>query len=493
MDKSQISAIAEMKAVLAEDWESIRQLRPQSESTFIAFARNRGIEVKGVLQGDPGRLHAEGRLCADELDQAGQPLFHPFRVYPLHILSNPHRGALPGVSEEANAIADLAILLEPVYWPNLVGKYSRDVGITEDEYWDVRSKYQIRVKSLLKELDLPYWSKQHELLRIEALWLDRNADLYVLLRLSKWERREALTGRISGALWIRHMAEVIRRGFEIVFGIQWEEEDRASGEWMPGGRKLSYGSERPLDSPIRSGPYISYRYGLRTGSAVRWYVEGETEYGLVTGLLGEPSVLGVEVLNLRGQIGNGSHALGLEGLLKEDCELRRFSILTFDTDGPFGPRDRRSDTVRTVQSLARQDLFVGSIDFNDPDLEFANFSLEELVEIAAQFDEERGFAADCVRNADWNGVASGKGLEKRYREVSSSKKNLKSVRFGALLAEWAAKHPVHPHSKESRRILQSAFAARSASTSNYDRQRERFTFDPETLKLVERKKSPADS
>jgi hypothetical protein len=75
--------------------------------------------------------------------------------------------------------------------------------------------------------------------------IDPNRELYLLLRLSTWEQREKLEGKISWALWIRHIAQVIRRGFEEAQGLQWPEEDQA----FTSARKRMLGSERLLDVP----------------------------------------------------------------------------------------------------------------------------------------------------------------------------------------------------------------------------------------------------
>jgi hypothetical protein len=70
----------------AQDLEMLRQNRLMGESAFITFARDRGIAVSGVVTGDLIDLHKRGWLASDGLDHHGGPLFHPFRLYPLHCI-----------------------------------------------------------------------------------------------------------------------------------------------------------------------------------------------------------------------------------------------------------------------------------------------------------------------------------------------------------------------------------------------------------------------
>jgi hypothetical protein len=92
----------------SEDLELLRQNRLLKESAFIRFAGDRGTPVFGVIEGDPGEFNRRGWLPHDGLQQDGRPLFHPFRVYPLHRIleacklnitasSSLNRKAMPGL------------------------------------------------------------------------------------------------------------------------------------------------------------------------------------------------------------------------------------------------------------------------------------------------------------------------------------------------------------------------------------------------------------
>jgi len=317
--------------------------------------------------------------------------------------------------------------------------------------------------------------KVHEALRFGAFWMDENRELYVLLRLSSWEQRERLRGRISGALWIRHLAEVLRRGFEEAHRTQWAEEDQAFEHWLPGSRVRLFGSQRPFDDPLRSKPFLAYQFGLLTRSALRWYVEGETEYYAILHVLREPSVLGVELVNLRGQIAKekNSAARKLEDALKDDLAQRRFSVISFDRDVEANER--------AIRRQVEQDHIVGLVDANDPDFEFANFSLDELVEITALMDERLGFKGGKIRNADWNGIGRAGALAERYRKLSARRCSLKGKEWGEALAAYAIEHPDHPQTSTKRPFLRTVSAAVWAWNSNYSFRKECFTFDPKTF------------
>ncbi|MGA3242429.1 MAG: hypothetical protein ABSG03_39795 [Bryobacteraceae bacterium] len=321
-------------------------------------------------------------------------------------------------------------------------------------------------------------------MRTEAAGLDNNSELYVLLRLSTWMQREALKGRIAGAMWIRHMAEVIRRGFEELHAERWLEEDQAFGQWHSGGRKRVFGSERPLDDGLQSKPYIAYRFGLFTGSAVHWYVEGDTEYHAAFHILREPPKMGIELTNLRGNIASQKKnaARNLEDSLKEDKALRRFSMISFDCDVP--------ENVRTIQCQIRDDNIVGAIAGHKPDFEFANFTVQELAEVAARIDEADNFDGNAVRKTDFSGINSGRKFERKYLEVSARKRPLKGKKWGKALAQYAIEHARRPDDGTERPLLQEIRAAMLGWNSNYDFHKENFQIDSTSFLLIPRASGP---
>ncbi|WP_373508489.1 hypothetical protein [Thiocapsa sp.] len=276
------------------------------------------------------------------------------------------------------------------------------------------------------------------------------------------------------------MAEMIRRAFEEIHGVEWPEEDCAFGWWRPGARENFYGSSRPLDDVLEARPRLAANYGLTTGSSVRWYVEGDTEYYAILAMIPEPSKVGIELVNLRGNIVSerANIALKLADGLDSDCAHRRFSILSFDLDV--------AANAKAVSKHIENKRVVGYIAAHKPDFEFANFTLDELIEIAARLDESLRFPGATVREADWGGIQNAREFGQRYEAVSERRgRPLKGEDWGRSLAEYAGEHPRWPSSDEERPFWGELRAALQGRTANYDWQRRRFCFDPHTFELVE--------
>ncbi len=253
-----------------------------------------------------------------------------------------------------------------------------------------------------------------------------------------------------------------------------------------------FGTERPLDDELRSKPYLAWEYGLFTGSVVRWYVEGDTELYAILEVLPEPSKIGIELVNLRGgfESGQSNVALKLRDLLKEDRALRRFSIISFDLDVKAN--------VKAIRRQVEQQNIVGFIAPHRPDFEFANFTIRELVEVAARIDEAKGVSGDAVRNADWAGVNDGKAFEAKYMAVSARRpRGLKGDEWGRALAASAVEHPNRSDDGSDRPLWREIRAALRGRIAHYDSQKEQIGFDPDTFEQVDlpttaARRSPAE-
>lgn len=495
-------------AAWAEHLELLRQNGLLSESRFISFAKDRGVAVRGVVTGDPGDLFRKGWLTSDGVDAEGQPLFHPFRIYSLRQVLALYRrpftvsqpldpGNLTRFVEqmvelaptteqivtrggEVNRVVNLAILVEPVYWPRIVGRLSMSGLLAENTFRAHMDGYRTMVRDLVAGLDPDEWMNAHESLRIEAARMDEDDALYRLLRLSLWSRREKLKGPVAGALWLRHIAEVLRRAFEDVHEQRWPEEDQAFGWWQPGARARWYGSDRLFDHTLESRRNVSWEYGLMTGSAVRWYVEGETEYFAVLEALPDASRIGVELENLRGALGTGRRnaPLGLRDWLAEDRRQKRFSMISFD-------RDVKA-SVKVIRRQIQTGNLVGMVFAHEPDFEFANFAVDELVEVAARIDEKHGVSGEALRAADWSSVRYGGAFEHRYLETSARKpRGLKGEEWGRALCVFADEHPRRSNDGSERPFWRAVGIALRSRGVHYDRDTERYRLDPETLERAE--------
>lgn len=476
-----------------------------SEPQFLSFARDRGLPVSGVVHGDPGRLAQLGLLCPDGVDYDGNPLFHPFRIYPLHntlsiltpriaptaslnsesllkltqlfIRHLPSTERIEALTRDWNNVVRLVVLLEPLYWPGIVE--TRHLPLCDEaEARRLLDTYRADVQVLVRSLDPSFWATVHKYLCLDANELDSNTHLYILLRASAWHERNLLRGGVSGALWIRHMAEVLRRAFEEVHDQPWPEEDKFRGYWPKGAREFVYGAERPLDDTLAAKPYIAHSFGLFTGSAVRWYVEGETEYYAALEIFPDIQRFGVELVNLHGGIGTGKNntPLRLESMLREDQAHRRFSQVSLDGDVQAA--------LRFIRTQLKKGNVVGKVTVHRPDFEFANFDLTELVEIAAKLDESYGYSGEQVRHAKWLGVEKMTVFQSQYRQVSMRKpESLKGEDWGRALSRYAIEKPLCPDGK-SRPLWGNLRAAIHAWSVHYDLHQKNHRLDPETFELV---------
>ena len=117
--------------------------------------------------------------------------------------------------------------------------------------------------------------------------------------------------------------------------------------------------------------------------------------------------------HLRGVIGadRDNIALKLGDWLKEDRTFRRFSMISFDADVEAN--------VKAIRRQVERKHVVGDIAAHQPDFECANFTIQELAEVAARLDEANGRSGDALRNGDWTGIVNGRAFERRYKELSA--------------------------------------------------------------------------
>jgi hypothetical protein len=161
--------------------------------------------------------------------------------------------------------------------------------------------------------------------------------------------------------------------------------------------------------------------------------------------------------------------------------VRRFSFISFD-------RDVRSNEKIIRRQVERGSL-VGLVNALKPDFEFANFTLEKLVEIAAQFDEERGFSGEALRKNDWTGIVSGGQFEETYAKIwARDVSTLKGEEWGRALARYALEHPKRRDNGVERPFVGEIRAALHAWNTNYDYHEKNLEISPDTFALVHREK-----
>ena len=485
----------------SEEYSSIRQNNLMKESQIINFAKERGVPLSGVVTSDPKKFLAMDWISSDGVNEINLNLFHPFRIYPFHVaiemcrlnifasssinrdsfkefLSNscdflPSLDFIKEMVRKANDIVDLAILLEPIYWSKLTNKIKISTSNDLEEHEYKVNQYKMCILPFIKDLDPEVWSKHHENLRIAAAKLDNNIELYLLLRTSPWAKREKIVGQIGGALWLRHIAEVIRLAFTEVHNINWPEEYEAYGIWYKGAKERIYGTEKPIDNNLLTKPHLAFEFGVHTGSTIRWYLEGETEYHAASYALPKAASFGIELINLKGLFNEKSkNFLRLEDNLSQDRDLRRFSLISFDSDV--------KTNVRFLQHQVKDGKVVGYINCNQPDFEFENFTLEELIEVAIGIDKAQGLDTQKLSTADKSNIKSGKEFEKYYSEHSETKQSLKGNLWGKCLAQYALDNPLKE--KIKRPFIETLEYALHSRIVRYEYQRDNFYIDPDDFK-----------
>lgn len=482
-----------------------------SEAKLIDFAKSLGFSVSGVIKGDPSDYMNLGWLNYDDLNTVSKEMFHPFRFYPLHVggelcklkispTSSLKRDSfsdflikaseflqpldfIKKAFETANEVSTLAILLEPIYWSKII-KTEPFSTFSCEEYKDKLSNYEKKIKYLVKNLDPSEWHQHHINLIEQADKMDKNKELYMLLRLSSWKKTKKITGQIGGSLWIRLIAEVLRRAFRDVHDVKWLEEDLNNDQRVSWIRKEMFGTEFPTDNTLMAKQHLLFEFGLHTQSILRWYLEGTTEYyAALYGLQSKNlTYSGIELINLNGAIAeNKSNSpFRLANHLTQDKIHRRFSVISFDGDVPAN--------VKFLREKIEAGNIIGYINLNTPDFEFANFTLNELIEVAANLDDEKGGDGQAIRNGSWDNVKTGKEFEDRYKTLTTIRTHpkgeppsLKGEPWGQALAQYALDNiPTHD-SKKTRPFFETLFHVLRASKVKYEFQRDNFRINPETF------------
>lgn len=385
------------------------------------------------------------------------------------------------VSETAdhyNGIADLAILLEPIYWWWMTS-VRRSRSLTSSNWSENLKHYESKVFPIIERLPLESFESIHDKLTWMAHGLDSNDDLYLILRTASWDFRKKLKGNVSGSLYLRHMAEIIRHACKEIHNVRLSEEDCVVGFWREGMRERMYGSEHPLDLPKRYQKNILKGAGLDSSVQVRWYVEGETEVGAIKEGCGNDTLTSdIEIVNLKGAINKKGGNELLLSLLLADRDAERFSFITLDDD------DEKN--IKAIKVLAKkQDLFVGWIHKSEKDFEFGNFDLGELKEVAIRMDASLGRDTRAqIEHADSSHVDSGKEFSKWYERVSIAPP-MKGDLWGRHLMRYAMEYPERNSTGKERPLITAIRNALRSKLVNYQSQRRTYYVNPDNLQVEE--------
>ena len=220
------------------------------------------------------------------------------------------------------------------------------------------------------------------------------------------------------------------------------------------------------------------------GLRVRCYVEGETEYGALTSLLGISSK--IDLVNLKGHISDKGKVLSFRDSLRSDIKNQLFSIIAIDKDV--------DDNVRAIRKICEDDEICGRVFYFDPDFEFGNFSINEMILILRKYALDNGADKPSLDkiNIAVSKATNGKSLEKAARNSIPELADVgKGENWGGLLMDFAIKNPEYPadHIKSgTREIIEIAkILLRFVSVSfNYNTHRKKYIVSPDDGALIER-------
>lgn len=465
----------------------------------------------GDLRSIADRPHGYGSSMSETQELGFELYFHPFRVYAIHHIARTLTMQTsvcqflkwrPGVEDVArreaehadrwtgsaafsdrfdywNRLVEIAVVCEPLRWARRPGIEWRN---GEKDWLDL---YAASATPILNQWNLLDVQRIREDLASAAHQRDPNSTLHTLLRLVKTSERERIKGRLGAAMKFLEMAESIRRAIERVRAIQLPEEDELGpGQWMSGARKMLYGHERVFDSPRRNLRDFLGIMGLDFGVKARCYVEGETEYGALRHALGAESQC--VLVNLSGNVAErGRKGVAFLESLDADKSAHVFSVVVIDAD--------RHDELRLLRKAAREERFFGAYYAFDPDIELANFTVEELVDIAMKFEEGVAPAGACPSRAEVLqtalGAMSGKDFFQRVNQNGLTHAG-KGESWGEALMSFAIVHPTFPpgskRAGEERPLIDAAKLLLRVEDVGFLRSLGRERLDPDTGRVVSR-------
>ena len=444
-------------------------------------------------------------------------LFHPFRFYVLYHIERAftyrlsslqylmyEKGAntivdlhnkewLTHISDQKlsekitrlNDIVTLAIFSEPYAYQKVFNSVKWSLPDTQETIQNKIDAHKISIYKAFNKLGLEEAEKIRHDLCIDVELIDTNKILHMILRMMNAKIRQELKGEIGEAMLLFSMAEFIRHGAEYSFKQELPEEDNLGfGVWMKDVKMDIYGANRLYDANSTVKQEFFRQYGADHGLRVRCYVEGETEYGALTSLLGISSK--IDLVNLKGHISDKGKVLSFRDSLRSDIKNQLFSIIAIDKDV--------EDNVRAIRKICEDDEICGRVFYFDPDFEFGNFSINEMILILRKYALNNGADKPSLDkiNIAVSKATNGKSLEKAARNSIPELADVgKGENWGGLLMDFAIKNPEYPtdHKKSgNREIIEIAkILLRFVSVNfNYSTHRKKYIVNPDDGALVER-------
>lgn len=387
--------------------------------------------------------------------------------------------------EDWNRTAELAVVTEPLFYERIFQSLRMRGGETETSYRSKMEQLRPEVRKIFSCVTPVEFDKVRSAVCIDAESVDRNKLIHILLRLLSAHERLKLRDEIGQAMTFLCVAEMLRYAFEEANGVLLPEEDTLGfGQWIGDARKTLLGTDRLLDADPQTRREFLTSMGMDYGLKVRCYVEGDTEYGALVSVARDYA--GAQVVNLRGAVvERGGKGLSFVESLQADISSNVFSIVVLDGD--------RQDNVRALKKAAAEERFFGVFFICEPDIELANFTIDELIDASTEAASHSGSDASIPSRQD---IVIAVGSAKSGKEFEAGLKKIcfewvcKNEIWGATLMRRALAKPelpaTHAHAGTQRPLVEAASYIVRSTRSGYLRSIAKLKVNPDTGKLESR-------
>ncbi|WP_110514079.1 hypothetical protein [Herpetosiphon llansteffanensis] len=381
-----------------------------------------------------------------------------------------------------NNIASLAIVAEPFAFHKIFRTSSYSVRYSYNQFHREVQNHWDEAKVTYERINLEELQQLHQQICVKVESIDSNVKIHNIIRLSGNDALRLKTlDKLGGALCIRNMAEIIRRGGEDIYNIELLEEDDARyGPYSKEVKITRYGSGRLFDNNRKVISEYLKQARLDYGVRLRWYVEGKTEYAALKKLVNIYDISDIEIRNLGGRFIE-KNSLAFRESLEQDMDSRIFSFISLDGD--------RSDNLRVVSNAAKDELFLGFFFVSKPDFEVANFNIIELAEVLWSMVPELHNDLD-MKNSLIEIVSDSTNAKEFFDKALSISNQFrvgKGEAWGEKLMEYAIEHPTLNGKK--RQILESFDISFTAEHDRFMHTKESCVIDHISGKIVKRKES----
>jgi hypothetical protein len=368
-----------------------------------------------------------------------------------------------------NEIASLVVAAEPFTFSRIFGVYNIPYQYHEEnrqeEFHSIVQQQFSEYKETAESIGLEKIREVISDLCIDAQRLEPNKEIHRLIRLTERRYRlERVKGSLGGAVYLLTAAEMLRRSAEMVFETELPEEDQLGfGFGMEGVKRSRYGTHRLLESFDAKTRFIR-DLGLDYTVRLRWYVEGNTELGAIQSVLGNERE--IDIINLKGSVvAKQGKGLSFRENLLNDMQRSVYSWVSLDEDA----EDNKRALIKAIED---KEMF-GRFFLADPDFEFGNFALNELVEIlwkiavenGAQEDERQSLVEKTI------GASNGKELFRLAKQAVPALLTVNKGReWGERLMEFAGHNPTilaYDGNRKTRPILEAIRSALHALQCDY--------------------------